>query len=33
MSITINKINKCDNLPKQKLHELAEKFNINYQDI
>ena len=33
MSITINKINKCDNLPKQKLHELADKFNINYQDI
>jgi superfamily II DNA or RNA helicase len=33
MSITINKINKCDNLPKQKLHELADKFNINYKDI
>lgn len=33
MSITINKINKCDNLSKTKIHELANKLNINYKDI
>jgi superfamily II DNA or RNA helicase len=33
MSISINKLNKCDNLSKSDIHELATKLKINYQSI
>jgi len=33
MSISINKINNCDNLTRDKIHELAKKLNIDYEDI
>jgi superfamily II DNA or RNA helicase len=33
MNISLNKLNKCNDLPKSEIHELAKKLKINYEKI